>query len=58
MDEIAVLNCRAGILRVINNPDQLAKAKEQWDSLIPIDALPNTNWMHKLDIRSDSIGGR
>ncbi len=37
--------------------DQLAKAQELWDSLIPIDKLPNTDWTHKLDIRSDSIGG-
>ena len=58
--EISVLSLEPGteVVRAINERDQLAKAQEQWDSLIPIDELPNTNWTHKLDIKSGSVGGR
>jgi hypothetical protein len=58
MDKITVLDGGFQVLRVINESDQLAKAQEQWHSLIPIDELPNTNWTHKLDIKSDFVGGR
>ena len=58
MQEITVRDNEFGVLRIINTADRLAKAQELWDSLIPIDKLPNTDWTHKLDIRSDSIGGR
>ncbi len=58
MQEITVRDNEFAVLRIINTADRLAKVQELWDSLIPIDELPNTDWTHKLDIRSDSIGGR
>lgn len=60
MDEITVRDENFEMLSVINNPGLLAKAQEQWDSLVRIKELPNTNWTHKIDIRSGSrsLNGR
>jgi hypothetical protein len=58
MDEITVRDRNFEVLREINDSDQLGKAQEQWDALIRIDELPNTNWTHKMDIKSNSVGGR
>lgn len=58
IEEVKVLDHSFAVVRVVNTADQLSKAQELWDSLVPIDALPDTDWTHKLDIRSDSIGGR
>jgi len=58
MDEIEILDDRFELLRIIDDPTELAKAQELWSTLIPIESLPNTNWTHKLDIQSDTVGGR
>ena len=39
---------------MISNPDLLASAQQQWNSLIRIGEPPNFNWTHKIDIKYGS----
>jgi hypothetical protein len=40
-------------VRIIENSQELKKIATIWNSLQPIENLPNTNWTHKLDIYSN-----
>jgi predicted double-glycine peptidase len=54
MDEITIRDNNFEILRIIDDPGQLAKARKQWNTLVRIKEPPNTNWTHKIDIESSS----
>ena len=56
--EIKVRNKDFEVIRVIQELEVLEEAEKVWQKLKPIDTLPNTNWTHKLDVTSESIGGR
>ena len=56
--EIRILNNEFEVVKIISDPDLLAIAYSEWKLLVPVDSLPNTNWTHKIDITSKSIGGR
>jgi hypothetical protein len=56
--EVQILNSQFETIRVIQDPVELQSAEKVWRELKPIDKLPNTNWTHKLDITSPTIGGR
>jgi len=56
--EIKILNTEFKVIKIIKNPNELKLAKNEWGKLVSINSLPNTNWSHKIDITSKSIGGR
>ena len=56
--EITVRNKDFEVIRVVQELEVLKEAEKAWQKLKPIDSLPNTNWTHKLDVTSESIGGR
>jgi len=58
MQQIKILNNEFSVIKVISSTKELELAKKEWGQLIPINKLPNTNWTHKIDITSKSIGGR
>ena len=58
ISEIKIRNNDFKVIKTINAPAELAEANNEWKQLIPIKSLPNTNWTHKIDISSRTIGGR
>lgn len=60
MKKITVLDGDFKVVKVIADPAVLAAAGKEWGSLVPITLaeLPDTRWTHKIDIVSETIGGR
>ena len=58
ISDIKIRNSDFKVIKTINSPTELAEANNEWKQLIQIESLPNTNWTHKIDITSNTIGGR
>ena len=60
ISKVVVLDSKFNQVRLINQPEQLQEITKLWQQLKPIDkdAMPNTNWTHKLDIQAGHLSGR
>jgi len=57
MLEVKVLDNQSKLVRIINDKNELLKAQQAWDQLIPVKDLPNTNWTNQLDIKTNFVEG-
>ncbi len=60
ISRVIVLNSSFRQIRVIDQPEQIKLLNDLWKNLKPIKVkdLPNTNWTHKLDIKSNGSTNR
>jgi len=60
ISHVIVLDSSFQQIRVIDQPDQIKHLNDLWKNLKPIKVkdLPNTNWTHKLDIKSNGSTAR
>jgi hypothetical protein len=60
ISRVIVLDSSFQQIRVIDQPEQIKYLNDLWKNLKPIEVkdLPNTNWTHKLDIKSNGSTAR